>query len=184
MDRKDGTGKAHRGDRKGGNTRGGWEGKNEETKGADGAPVEEQKRAPRREKTPEPVEEEEEVGYTLDDYFTDKQAKSSGVLGSQKEARKHEKIQDKVQDKDGDKFRVTTINNVISHRDAYAVRAVENANLMGFQAPVEVDFDERRGAGRGGRGDRREPREPRQTGGRRGGRGGKLVVDDEAFPAL
>ena len=60
-----------------------------------------------------------------------------------------------------------------------------NANLLGFQAPVDDDFEERRGAGgRGGRGrgGPREPREPRQGG--RKGRGGKLVIDDDAFPAL
>ena len=37
---------------------------------------------------------EEEVGFTLDDYFAAKQAKSQGLL-IKKEARQHEQIADK-----------------------------------------------------------------------------------------
>ena len=49
-----------------------------------------------------PVEvEEEEVGYTLDDYFSDKQAKSKGLLAESKDVREREKIQDKVANKEG-----------------------------------------------------------------------------------
>ena len=187
MDRKDGTGKAHRGDRKGGNTRGGWEGKDdapkdEETKGA---AVEEEKRE--RKPRPEPVEEEEEeeVGYTLDDFMADKQAKSTGLLAAKQNLRQREKIQDKVLTREGDKERVLGRDNQLGARELYAVRPDVNANLLGFQAPLDDDFEERsRGRGRGGRGGaERGPREPRQ-GGRKGGRGGRLVVDDEAFPAL
>ena len=82
MDRKDGTGRGNRGDRKGGNQKGGWGGKkptNDEVRGNTQdteAPVEEEKKAVE----PEPVEEEEEVGYTLDDYLADKNAKSKGLL--------------------------------------------------------------------------------------------------------
>ena len=134
-----------------------------------------------------PVEvEEEEVGYTLDDYFSDKQAKSKGLLAESKDMREREKIQDKVANKEGEKERVTTLTKELSSRETYAMRSVANANLMGFQAPVEIDFDERgargsRGGDRGGRGDRR--------GGDRGSRGGrkgvgKIVIDDDAFPAL
>jgi len=150
---------------------------NDATKATD-APVEEEKKAVE----PEPVVEEEEVGYTLDDYMADKAAKSKGIGAAAASGRQHEKIQDKVQARDGDKVRVNTIENKITARDVHAIRPSENANLLGFQAPVDIDFEERRGGGRGGRGDRREPREPRQGG--RKGRGGKLVVDDEAFPAL
>ena len=120
MDRQDGTGRGRRGDRKGGNTRGGWGGQERpllaEGEAAvigdgatvDGAPVEEEKRAPRerRERVqPAPVEPEEEVGYTLDDYFADKQAKSKGLLAATSELRAKEKIQDKVQVKEGEKSR-------------------------------------------------------------------------------
>ena len=62
--------------------------------------------------------------------------------------------------------------------------AVANANLMGFQAPPEDDDFESR---RGGRGDRRGGRDAGPRDDRRGGRkgrGGKLVIDDDAFPAL
>jgi len=135
-----------------------------------------------------PVEvEEEEVGYTLDDYFSDKQAKSKGLLAESKDVREREKIQDKVANKEGEKERVSTLAKELSSRETYATRSVANANLMGFQAPVEIDFEERgarggRGGDRGGRGDRRGgDREPR---GGRGRGGGMLVIDDDAFPAL
>ena len=184
-----------RGERRGGRGRGGdrpraTEG--EETQGA-----EEEKRAPRERR--ERVEQvEEEVGFTLDDYFAAKQASSTGILAGSKDVREREKIQDKVAAKEGEKERISTLTKELSSRETYATRSVANAELMGFQAPVEVDFDQdraergsrggrggARGGDRGGaRGGDREPREPR--GGRRGGRGGggKLVVNDEAFPAL
>lgn len=194
MDRQDGTGRGRRGDRKGGNTRGGWEGKpaaeGEENKDgeATGAAPEEEKRAPRREREPRPAvveEEEEEVGYTLDDYMNDKQAKSKGLMAEEKKIREHEKIQDKVAGRDATKTGVNTIDTQITSRDVHAIRPAANANLLGFQAPADDGFEERprggRGAGRGGRGGR-DDREPR--GGRKGGRGGKLVIDDDAFPAL
>jgi len=100
MDKQDGTGRGRRGDRKDGERRGGWgdkkpvaEGETEENK--DGAPAEEEKRAPRREREPrEPVvvEEEEEVGFTLDDYINQKSAKGTGLLADTKVARDHEKV--------------------------------------------------------------------------------------------
>merc|ERR1719148_500750 len=100
MDKQDGTGRGRRGDRKDGERRGGWgdkkpvaEGETEENK--DGAPAEEEKRAPRREREPrEPVvvEEQEEVGFTLDDYINQKSAKGTGLLADTKVARDHEKV--------------------------------------------------------------------------------------------
>lgn len=45
---------------------------------------------------PEPVVEEEEVGFTLDDYFAQKQANSKGLLAQKSQMREHEKIQEKV----------------------------------------------------------------------------------------
>ncbi len=174
MDRKDGTGKAHRGERKGGKP---WEGKeDEEVKGA----------AAEEEKKPEPVveEEEEEVGYTLADYEADKAAKSSGLLAAAAVGRKHEKTTDKVAARDGEKQRVEGRGNNLGARDMYAIKPDANAALLGFSAPADDEFEERsRGRGRGGRGGAdRGPREPRQGG--RKGRGGKLVVDDDAFPTL
>ena len=67
----------------------------------------------------------------------------------------------------------------------HAMRPSDMNALLGFQAPAEVAYEERRGGARGGRGDRggrQGDREPRQGG--RKGRGGKLVVDDDSFPAL
>ena len=98
--------------------------------------------------------------------------------------REKEKIQDKVATRQGDKQHVQTIDKTLSWRDNHAITAVANANLMGFQAPPDDDDFESR---RGGRGDRRGgrdqgPREDRRGG--RKGRGGKLVIDDDAFPAL
>ena len=88
MDRRDGTGKARRGDRKGGNSKGGWGGDKatkdeakEETKEA--TPAAEESKEPVAAE-PEPVEEEEEVGYTLDDYFADKAATSTGILNEER----------------------------------------------------------------------------------------------------
>lgn len=176
MDRQDGTGRGRRGDRKDGDRRGGWGGKKpedgEETKG-DAAPVEEEKkeRAPRVKREPEPVvEEEEEVGFTLDDYIAEKAAKSKGLMGSGAQVRNHEKIQDKVADRTDEKKNIMTIDRNLTSRDMHAIRPPVNANLLGFQAPVDVEFSE---GGRGrGRGDRREPREPRQGGRQQGKRGG------------
>ena len=55
--------------------------------------------------------------------------------------REREKIQDKVSAKEGEKERISTLTKELSARETYATRSVANANLMGFQAPVEVDFD-------------------------------------------
>jgi hypothetical protein len=55
---------------------------------------ERRERKPREEVKAEPVVEEEEVGFTLDDYFKAKQAKSQGLIKKQ-EVRKHEAIADK-----------------------------------------------------------------------------------------
>ena len=186
MDRKDGTGRGRRGDRKEGGGRGGWGGKprgedaTEETKGAAGE-EETKERAPRERREPEPVVEEEEVGFTLDDYFAQKQASTKGMLASAG-GRKHEKISEKVQGREGDKVMIKEGHNDLSWRDTHSVRPDVNANLLGFQSRDEDDF-EARGRGRGGRGGRDQgPREARQGGNRR--RGGKLAVNDDDFPTL
>jgi len=129
------------------------------------------------------VESEEEEGYTLDDFLADKQAKSKGLLTTAT-GRQHEKITDKnVAARDAaEKQRVLTIENKIRGRDVHAITRNEGAELLGFSAAGgDEDFEGRRG-GRGGprRDDR--PRDNRRQGGRRGG--GKIVVDDDAFPAL
>jgi len=113
FDRQDGTGRGRRGDRKQGQSRGDWGGNKatkEEIVGAEaeeekkGEPTEEVK-APRRERQPQPqpVVEEEEVGYTLDDYFADKQAKSKGLAVESKQLREKEKISEKVATRDAEK---------------------------------------------------------------------------------
>ena len=57
-------------------------------------PREEWDRKPREEFKAVPVVEEEEVGFTLDDYMAAKQAKSTGMI-IKKEVRKNEQIADK-----------------------------------------------------------------------------------------
>jgi len=97
---------------------------------------------------------EEEVGYTLDDYFADKQAKSKGLLAKKTELREKEKIQDKVASRDGTKVNVTGIANSLSWRDNHAIQPDANAVLLGFQANDDDETFEGRGRGRGGRGGR------------------------------
>lgn len=127
--------------------------------------------------------EEEEVGYTLDDYFADKAASSTGILKEERKVREHEKITEKVQARDADKQRITQIENKLGGRDMHAMKPDANAVLFGFSSQADDDFEDRRGArgGRGRGGRDQPPREPRQ-GGRKGR--GKLVIDDEAFPTL
>ena len=182
MDKRDGTGRGRRGDRKEGQGKGGWGGKKPDMKAEEeekGAPEEETKEAAQ----PEPEEEEEEVGFTLDDYFAQKQAKAKGLI-EMKEARKHEKIAEKTQSRGGDKERVQAGQTGLTGRETYSVRPDANAALLGFQTRDDDDFESRgRGGGRGGRGGRDQgPREQRQGGGRR--RGGKLAVNDDDFPTL
>jgi len=135
-----------------------------------------------------PVEEEEEVGYTLDDFLAEKAEKSTGLLNKKGSGREREKVQDRVEG-GNDKQRVTTIQTGLGGADTYKVIGGENSNLLGFQAGVDDGdvFEARAGrGGRGGRGGRddRGPREPRQ-GGQRRGRGGKLdFANNDDFPAL
>lgn len=189
MDRQDGTGKAHRGDRKGGHGKGNW-GKPAEKEGEEGAEnkaenTEETKEEKKEEKPVEvePEVEEEEEGFTYDDFL----AQKAGNNLPQAAAREHVKITANVEIA-GDKERINTKSNKIAGRDVYAKHAGTGMDLMGFTAPKddEQSFD-RRGAGprgpanRGPRPDNRGPREQRPRGGRKGG---KIVVDDNEFPAL
>lgn len=105
-------------------------------------------------------------------------------MAEEKKTRDHEKITEKVQSRDGQKQYVTQIDNQLKGRDMHAIKPDANANLLGFQAVPEDDFEERRAARGGrGRGGRDQPRnEPRQGG--RKGRGGRIVIDDNDFPTL
>ena len=105
MDRQDGTGRGRRGDRKQGQGKGGWGGDKPARDGTEAAPEEEEKKEVRRPE-PEPVVEEEEVGFTLDDYIAQKQATSKGLLAEKKDTRAREKVQEKTLGRDGEKVNV------------------------------------------------------------------------------
>lgn len=191
MDRKDGTGRGRRGDRKGGAGKGNW-GDNKRPDGAEGEePRERRERKPREpreprekredkpeeeEKKPEPVVEEEEVGFTLDDYLVQK--KTDGL--KKNEVRKHEKIDDKNVKDNGAKdvsLLASTPGFALKGKDVHKRERGEGAELLGF-GNVNYDDDfERRGA----RGQDRPQQRPQQRGGRKGG---KLVVNDNEFPTL
>ena len=106
FDRQDGTGRGRRGDKKGGHGRGGWGDKVPRPEDSNATPIEgettaeakpereRRERKPREEVKAEPVVEEEEIGFTLDDYIKAKQAKSQGLIKKQ-EVRAHEAIADK-----------------------------------------------------------------------------------------
>lgn len=189
MDRQDGTGRGRRGDRKGGAaSKGNW-GDNKKADGADGEePRERRERKPREpreprekkehqheeEKKPEPVVEEEEVGFTLDDYMVQK--KTDGL--KKNEVRKHAKIDDKNvkenANKDTSLFAATPEFSLAGNQ-THKQSAGAGAELLGF-GNVNYDDDFR-----GPRGADRPQQRPAQRGGRKGG---KLVVNDNEFPTL
>ena len=93
FDRRDGTGRGNRGVRRNGHGRGGWGDKVPRPEDSNATPIEgeaiateakpereRRERKPREEVKAEAPVEEEEVGFTLDDYFKAKQAKSQGLL--------------------------------------------------------------------------------------------------------
>ena len=90
----------------------------------------------------------------------------------------------KIQTVDDDKKRITTIDTKLAGQDVYAVTRNEGAELFGFKANDDDDYESRGyGAAAGGR-ERRE-RAPRQQQGRgRRGKQGKIEINDESFPAL
>lgn len=175
MDRKDGTGRGRRGDRKAGHGKGNW-GK----EGAEKAPAEEEKEAPKkREPTPEPVVEEE-VGFTLDDYLNAKQAKSKNLYAT-KNAREHEKQEIKNVKDLGYEHSEMATTKIYKKADTQATHAGEGANLLGFQAQVDAgDEFEAQGKRGNNRGQGQRPQTTNQ-GGRK--RGGKVYVAED-FPAL
>lgn len=201
FDRKDGTGKAHRGDRKGGEGRGAWgddkkagddevadatakpdaanprkdRKQREERKERAERPQRERRQPVEEEKVAEPVVEEEEIGFTLDDFKAQKAAKASGVQmhGS---TREHEKMNtkniSKAEDKSGDQFQAT-IDMDFTSRDLYKYTAGTGAELLGFQGPVEaIAFDDRK------------PRQVQAAKPKGNRKGGKMVFDDNEFPSF
>jgi len=190
MDRQDGTGRGRRGDKKDGHGKGNW-GKDKEAADADNQEEKKEER-PRREprekkeeKVEEPVVEEEEVGFTLDDYMNAKKAKATGIQ-MQKAGRDHEKLDQKnIKGLESDKAAQQEKTKIYTKIDTVATRPNAGAELLGFQASADQgDEFESRGA-RGGRGGRREERPRTDAKPQRGGRkGGKIVVDDNEFPTL
>jgi hypothetical protein len=198
MDRKDGTGRGRRGDRKEGEGKANWG--NEKKPRAEGE-EENKERKPREKREPreprekrepreprvveevkaEPIVEEEEIGFTLDDFLAQKQAKSQG-LAKKNEVRKHEKIDAKnikeSEDVRAQQFQ-TTYDNQLTSKDTHIKAKGEGAELLGFgSVSYDDDFQVRRG------GDRNAPRQAARPQNKGGRKGGKLVVDDNDFPAL
>jgi len=122
MDRQDGTGKAHRGDRKGGHGKGNWgkpAAKEEGEEGAENkAENNEETKEEKKEEKPVEVEPEveEEEGFTYDDFL----AQKAGSNLPQAAAREHVKITANVEIA-GEKERINTKNNKIAGRDVYSV---------------------------------------------------------------
>lgn len=188
MDRQDGTGRARRGDKKGGHGKGNWGAEKPEGEVVAGEENKEEKAVERRERKPredkpkpEPIVEEE-VGFTLDDYMNAKQAKSQGLYKKQ-DVRQHEKLDAKNIKAFEANHSEQATTKLVKQVDTLATRPSAGGNLLGFQN-VEDDVVEERGArgGRGRGGDR--PRQDRPQTQRGGRKGGKLVVDDNDFPAL
>lgn len=198
FDRKSGTGRGKRDDRRTGG-RDGWgadkdkkpetEDGAEEAKivaGGDGEVDRPRNNRDRQRERREPEvkeESEEEVGFTLDDYEAQKKASTITAKG-----REHEKVNQKgLLANDVEKNRAAaTIATKITGSDVHAKGRGEGAELLGFSGrDDDFGFEARqrgpkRGGERGGRGGAR--------GGARGGRkGGKPIFDarnEDDFPAL
>jgi hypothetical protein len=207
MDRHDGTGRGHRGAKKGGEGRGSWgDDRKPKVEGEEGeektgevrekrAPREPREkrepREPREKREPrepkeevkaEPVVEEEEVGFTLEDFYAQKAAKSQG-LNKKHEVRQHEKIDAKniqgIENLKADQFQSTVARN-LTNGETHVKGKGQGAELLGFGS---VNYDDEFSVRRGGKdsGPRTQVPRPQNKGGRKGG---KLVVDDNDFPAL
>ena len=199
MDRKDGTGKAHRGEKKAGHGKGNWGKDNEESKDvAEGEERKERKprepkeprepREPREKKEEEPKPEpivEEEVGFTLDDYMQVKQSKAQGLYKTN-QVREHQKMDAKNIKGFEPVHEEQATTRIYMAKDTIPTSAGTNANLLGFQANNDAGEEfEARGSrgGRGGRGGDR-PRQDRPQTQRGGRKNNRFVVDDNEFPAL
>lgn len=140
MDRQDGTGRGRRGDRKAGHGKGNWgkdgeennneENKEERPRREPREPRERKEREPREEKkAEEPVVEEEEVGFTLDDYMATRN--QTGLL-AKKEGRQAEKMDAKnIKDLDY-KHDEKYTTKVYSKLDTVPVTSNANGILLGF----------------------------------------------------
>jgi plasminogen activator inhibitor 1 RNA-binding protein len=199
-DRRPGTGRG-RGARKDGHGKGNWGKAGEEVKAAEGeTPTtwgettegEATEKPEKVEKKPEPepeteydiqkrkIREEEDKVKTLDDYKSSK--KFAGIKATGREA---DKFNEKNVAEDGnaqDDRRIGKQSNVL----IYNVGQLKSgeAELLGFQAGGDDEFDEPRRGGRGGRGGRGRGDRAPADGARRGGRGGKLKVTEQDFPSL
>ena len=196
MDRQDGTGRGRRGDRKEGEGKGAWGSERKpRVEGAEGEEKRERKprepkehreprepRAPKEEVKAEPIVEEEEIGFTLDDFMAKKAAKSTGII-KKADVRKNEKIDAKnikeSVNTNAAEFQVT-VDSVLVNKDTHVKARGEGSELLGFGAVnYDDDFQVRRGGN--DRSARPQVQRPQAKGGRKGG---KLVVDDNDFPAL
>jgi len=206
FDRKSGTGRGRRDDRRQG-ARDGWgEDKEKKPEAADGEEAKGEptgeddgnrrrnnrdrnaERRAERDAPAEKEESEEEVGFTLDDYEAQKKTGNLKTAAG----RQHEKVNQKgIQSNDVEKVRTQMIATQITSSDTHAITRGAGAELLGFGAAKEDEFEYRqrgpaRGGDRGGRGGRGGDRGAR--GGNRGGRrGGKPVFNannEDDFPAL
>lgn len=172
FDRRDGTGKANRGDKKAGHGKGNWgkEGvykKKEEDTAEKPAETEEPVEEEKKEAEPEYVEEI--LGYSLDDFLSGKQ-----VTGGPKEARAAEKLALKVEAA-ADKTKQSTLLQNAYMKNAVAKTTTANAVHLGIQADDETDA-------RGG--DRRGGRDGGQRGGRKQNAKQALKKTEDDFPTL
>lgn len=96
FDRKDGTGRGRRGDKKGGHGKGNWgkEDGREENKNNEERRERRERREKEEQKVEEPVEMEE-VGLSIDDFLNAKRANQKGLIQT-REARQHEKVDNKL----------------------------------------------------------------------------------------
>jgi hypothetical protein len=114
-------------------------------------PREPREKQAEEEKKPEPVEEEE-VGFTLDDYMAAKQAKSQGLC-KKADVRQHEKLDTKnIKEFEKKDDAIIAGHSDYTTQDLHKVTKGTGAELFGFQG--EADEGEFRGTrgGRGGRG--------------------------------
>ena len=204
-DRKSGTGRGRRDDRRQGGRDGWGDDKEKKPEAADGEEAKGEptgeddgnrrrnnrdRNAERRAErdAPEKEESEEEVGFTLDDYEAQKKTGNLKTAAG----RQHEKINQKgIQTNDNEKIRTQMLATQITSADTHAITRGAGAELLGFGAAKEDEFEYRqrgppRGGDRGGRGGRGGDRGAR--GGNRGGRrGGKPIFNannEDDFPAL
>lgn len=173
FDRRDGTGKARRGDKKDGHGKGNWgkDGvyKKKEEEGTAEKPAEQEAPAEEEKKEAEPEYVEEILGVSLDDFLGGKQQ-----VGP-KAGRAAEKLSQKVEAA-GDKQKQSTVQQNAYMKTIHAKTTTENSVLLGVQA----DDDDVRGGDR--RGDRAG--NAAQRGGRKQNAKQALKKTEDDFPTL